>query len=93
MVKSEIIKKLKEKYPKLNLKQIETIFDIIFDTMSENLIKNNNIEIRKIGTFSIKDVKKKMNARNPRTGETVFVPEKKKISFKMSKFLKDKINS
>ena len=34
-----------------------------------------------------------MNARNPRTGETVFVPEKKKISFKMSKFLKDKINS
>jgi len=93
LVKSEIIKKLKEKYPKLNLKQIETIFDIIFDTMSENLIKNNNIEIRKIGTFSIKDVKKKMNARNPRTGETVFVPEKKKISFKMSKFLKDKINS
>ena len=61
--------------------------------MSENLVKNNNIEIRKIGTFSIKDVKKKMNARNPRTGETVFVPEKKKISFKMSKFLKDKINS
>ena len=93
MVKSKIIKKLKIKYPNLNLKQIQSIFDIIFETMSENFIKNNNIEIRKLGTFTVKKIKKKVNARNPKTGETIIVPERKKISFKMSTYLKDKINN
>ena len=29
---------------------------------------------------------------NPKTGELIFVPEKKKIYFKMSKHLKEEIN-
>ena len=92
MVKSEVIKNLKNKYPELNSSFIDKIFDIIFDTISNGLIKNQSIEIRDFGRFSIKIIKEKHNARNPKTNEVIYVPEKKKISFKMSKLLKETIN-
>ena len=92
MVKSEIIKQLHKKYPVLNRSQIESIFDIMFDAISDSLIKARPVELRNFGRFSIKTIKAKYNARNPKTGETIYVPEKKKVSFKMSKHLKQEIN-
>jgi integration host factor subunit beta len=92
LVKSEIIKQLHKKHPTLRRSQIETIFDIMFSTISDSLIKKKSVELRDFGRFSIKTIKAKYNARNPKTGETIYVPEKKKVSFKMSKHLKQEIN-
>ena len=92
MVKSEIIKQLHKKHPALNRSQIETIVNIMFDTISNSLIQHKPVELRDFGRFSIKIIKAKYNARNPKTGEINYVPEKKKISFKMSKHLKQEIN-
>jgi len=92
LVKSEIIKQLHKKYPALNRSQIESIFDVMFDAISDSLIKTRPVELRSFGRFSIKTIKAKYNARNPKTGETIYVPEKKKVSFKMSKHLKQEIN-
>ncbi|MDC0426864.1 integration host factor subunit beta [Pelagibacteraceae bacterium] len=92
MVKSEIIKKLHKKYSALNRSQIQDIIDVMFDTITESLIKHKPVELRDFGRFSIKKIKAKYNARNPRTGEIIYVPEKKKVSFKMSKHLKLIIN-
>jgi len=93
LVKSEIIKQLHLKHPSLKRSQIKTIVDIIFNQISENLINNKPVELRRFGRFSVKSIKDKHNARNPKTGEIIYVPEKKKISFKMSKHLKEEINS
>ena len=92
MVKSEIIKQLQEKYPSLNRYQIQAVVDIMFNTIANSLIKEKPVELRGFGRFSIKTIKAKFNARNPRTGEIIYVPEKKKVSFKMSKHLKQEIN-
>ena len=92
MVKSEVIKQLHKKYPALNRSQIQTVFDIMFDTIKDSLVKNKPVELRDLGRFSIKTIKAKYNARNPKTGEIIYVPEKKKVSFKMSKHLKQEIN-
>ena len=92
MVKSEIIKQLSKKYPNLNLSNIQAIVDIMFKTISDSLIKHKPVELRDFGRFSIKTIKAKYNARNPKTGETIYVPGKKKVSFKMSKHLKQTIN-
>jgi len=92
LVKSEIIKQLHKKHPALKYSQIENIFNIMFDTISDSLIKENPVELRKFGRFSVKTIKAKYNARNPKTGEIIYVPEKKKVSFKMSKHLKQEIN-
>lgn len=92
MVKSDLIKKLKNKYPKLNSSSLSDIFDVIFDSISDSLIKEKATELRSFGRWSVKTIKAKYNARNPKTGEILYVPEKKKVSFKMSKRLKDEIN-
>ena len=92
MVKSEIIKQLSKKYPNLNLSNIQAIVDLMFKTISDSLIKHKPVELRDFGRLSIKTIKAKYNARNPKTGEIIYVPEKKKVSFKMSKHLKQEIN-
>ena len=92
MVKSEIIKILKKNHKKLNYSQISDLVDAIFNEISKSLIKNKAVELRKFGRYSVKTIKAKFNARNPRTNQIIYVPEKKKISFKMSKHLKEEIN-
>ena len=92
MVKSKIIKLLHKKHPTLKRLQIEAIFDIILSTISDGLAEERSVELRDLGRFSIKKIKAKYNARNPKTGEIIYVPEKKKVSFKMSKHLKQEIN-
>jgi nucleoid DNA-binding protein len=92
LVKSEIIKQLHKNHPAMKRSQIESIFDIMFNAISDNLIEEKSIELRDFGRFSVKTIKAKYNARNPKTGEIIYVPEKKKISFKMSKHLKEELN-
>ena len=92
MVKSEIIKELHQKHPGLNRSQVEAIVETFFSTILENLEKDRSVELRDFGRFSVKTIKARYNARNPKTGETIYVPERKKVSFKMSKHLKQEIN-
>jgi|TARA_B110000967_G_scaffold181405_1_gene198518 integration host factor subunit beta len=92
LVKSEIIKELHKKHSALKLSQIKAIFDTMFSAISNNLVKEKPTELRDFGRFSVKTIKAKYNARDPRTGEIIYVPEKKKVSFKMSKHLKEEIN-
>ena len=93
MNKPALIRELKKKHSNLKSSQISDIIDTIFSSIEESLIKNQPIEIRNFGRLSIKEVKEKHNARNPKTGEIIYVPEKKKVSFKISKYLKALINS
>ena len=92
MVKSEIVKQLHKKHPALNRSQIEAVVNIMFDTLVDSLAKHKSVELRDFGRFSVKTIKAKYNARNPKTSEIIYVPEKKKVSFKMSKHLKQEIN-
>ena len=88
----EIIKNLKKQYPKVPVQTIINLLRETFDEISKELIQGKAIEIRKFGRWSVKKIKQKYNAINPRTGERIYIPEKKKISFKMAKELKDTIN-
>ena len=92
MVKSQIVIQLHQKNLTLSRSQIEIIVDTMFDTIAKSLVNHKPVELRNFGRFSLKTVKAKYNARNPRTGEIIYVPEKKKVSFKMSKHLKQEIN-
>ena len=46
------------------------------------------IELRNLGVFTVKRTAKRPGARNPRTGETVVVPSRRKVHFKPSKRIK-----
>ena len=57
------------------------VVDTLFRAMRESLIQGNRIEIRGFGVLGVKDTKPKPAARNPRTGEIVYVPARKKSYF------------
>ena len=56
------------------------------------MISGYNIELRGFGTCFVKKIKENYSARNPKTGEIIYVPEKNKVRFKASKKLKKIIN-
>ena len=58
----------------------------------DSLLNKKSIEIRSLGTFFIKEIKEKKKARNPKTGENIYVPKRNKIRFRASKRLKELIN-
>jgi len=90
--KSKIIKKLKSEYPELSGAQLNKIFYSILKTLEQNLKKGKTIEIRSFGTFFTKEIQEKKTARNPKTGELIYVPKKNKIRFRASKEFKKLIN-
>ena len=92
MSRQEIIKSLKEKNPKLSQSEIESVIDIFSKNLKKALNAGRNVELRGFGTFFIKKIKEKHSARNPKTGELIYVPEKNKVRFKASKKLKKIIN-
>ena len=49
------------------------------------------IEIRDFGVFEVKTTKAKPKARNPKTGEIVYVPPRRKTHFKPGKLLKEEL--
>ena len=87
-----IIKKIKEKNPELNNLDIENILDIFCDNIERVLATGNKVELRGFGTFFVSKIKEKYLARNPKTGEIIYVPEKNKVRFRPSKKLKNLIN-
>ena len=93
MVRSEIISKLlsKESHQNLKKKDLEKVLEIFIKTVVTGIKSQKNIELRKFGTFSTKNLKEK-NARNPRTGKKIVVPKKISIAFKMSKEFKQQVN-
>jgi len=65
--------------------------DRVFVALREIMTSANpelRIEIRDFGVFEVKRTKAKPKARNPRTGDIIFVPARRKTHFKPSKLLK-----
>ena len=92
MSRQYLIKKLQKKNPSLNNKEIEEIINIFCETIEKGLKQDRKIELRGFGTFFIKKIKEKFNARNPNTKELIYVPEKNKVRFRPSRKLKNFIN-
>ena len=92
MSRAKLIKQLKEKNSTLNQTEISIIIDTFCSSIKKALKKNKKVELRGFGTFFVKKIKEKYSARNPRTGELIYVPEKNKIRFKASKKLNIRIN-
>ena len=65
-----------------------TMVDRLFAAMREELVQGNRIEVRGFGVLGVKDTAPKPAARNPRTGEVIQVPARRKAYFKPGKELK-----
>ena len=92
IVKSKLLKQLSNNYPNFLKKDLSKFTDIILNEIKRALKRGDSVELRGFGRFSVK-IQKSSIRRNPKTGEKVAVPEKKVISWKMSKEMFKKINN
>ena len=90
MLKSDLIAVLVAKR-QLTQKQAELTIETIFDSMRNALCKGDNIEIRGLGAFHVKNYQG-YNGRNPKTGEVIPVKPKRGILFRTGKELRDRVN-
>ncbi len=91
MVKSELITLIANKFKQLPEKDIELSVNQIIENMCEALEKNERIEIRGFGSFSL-HYRPSRNAHNPRTGEKVVTIHKYAPHFKPGKETKERID-
>ena len=92
MVKSELLQKICNLHPNVLRKDVEKIFKIIFFEFTEALSRGENIEIRGFGSYKIKNSLAR-TGRNPKNSQAIKIPAKKKIKWKMSKILFNRLNN
>jgi len=66
--------------------------DVAFDSLSESICQGTRIEIRGFGAWMVKETNVRPDARNPKTGDRVYVPARRKVAFKPGKILKEALS-
>jgi integration host factor subunit beta len=89
VTKKEIVRTISEE---IGLTQLQTkeIVQKTFDAIVEALVAEHRIELRNFGVFEVKR-RAPRKARNPRTGDKVFVPEKYVVTFKPGKEMEERV--
>lgn len=91
MTKSELIAALAARYPQLAARDTDYAVKTMLDAMTQALASGQRIEIRGFGSFSLSQRSPRIG-RNPKSGEQVLVPGKKKKQvphFKAGKELRE----
>jgi len=91
MTRSELVKRVAEKYPHLYMTDVERLVSTVLNVMKQALADGRKIELRSFGVFGLKQHLSRM-ARNPVTGEKVLVPDKAALYFRPGKELKVLLN-
>ena len=89
VTKKEIVRTISEE---IGLTQLQTkeIVQKTFNAIVEALVSERRIELRNFGVFEVKR-RAPRKARNPRTNEKVFVPEKYVVTFKPGKEMEERV--
>lgn len=69
---------------------VKEIIQMFLDEIIDELSDSKRIELRDFGVFEIRN-RAARKARNPRTGEVAYVPEKSVVVFKVGKLMKEKV--
>ncbi|WP_158367678.1 HU family DNA-binding protein [Candidatus Williamhamiltonella defendens] len=92
MTKFDFIERLVKRLDSMNPEMIQEIVKRILQYMSEKLSEGERIEIRGLGSFTLR-YRSARTARNPQTGDSgVKVKSKYVLHFKPGKKLRDRVN-
>jgi integration host factor subunit beta len=90
MNRAELIEAL-SKETGLPFSKAEEVVRMVFNAMENALANGERVEIRGLGSFSVKHYDGYMG-RNPKTGEAIKVKPKKQPYFKCGKELKERVD-
>ncbi len=91
MTRSDLVEELATRFGQLTHRDAEFAVKAILDAMNDALVAGHRIEIRGFGSFSINRRPPRMG-RNPRSGESVAIPEKRVPNFKPGKALRESVD-
>ena len=91
MIKSDLVNSLLSKSDSFSYEDIEKSVKSILDLITQSLANNQRVEVRNFGTFSTRSREQRLS-RNPKTGTSVLVEQKKHPYFRASKNLKQSLN-
>lgn len=91
MTKSELIERLTWQQTHLAHKDVELAVRLIIDEISDALMREQRVEIRGFGSFSL-HYRPERVGRNPKTGDPVSIPAKYVPHFKPGKELRERVN-
>jgi integration host factor subunit beta len=92
MTRSDLVELLSERVGQLTHRDADAAVKTMLDAMSDALVRGHRIEIRGFGSFSINWRPQRMG-RNPRTGESVHIPERRVPHFKPGKALREAVGT
>ena len=89
MTKKDIVMNISEE---TGLKQVDVklIVQKTLDHITTAVAAGKTVELRNFGVFKVK-VRKPRIGRNPKTGVTVTIPERKVVTFKSGMIMKKKV--
>jgi integration host factor subunit beta len=91
MTRSDLVEELAARFAQLTHRDAEFAVKTVLDAISTALVKGHRIEIRGFGSFSINRRPPRVG-RNPRSGESVQIPEKRVPHFKPGKALREAVD-
>ena len=92
MTKSDLVEQLAARFGQLAHRDAEYAVKTILDALSEALVSGHRVEIRGFGSFSVNRRPPRIG-RNPRSGESVAIPEKRVPHFKPGKALREAVDA
>ena len=92
MTRSDLVEELANRFAQLTRRDAEFAVKAILDAMNDALVRGHRIEIRGFGSFSINRRPPRIG-RNPRSGESVAIPEKRVPHFKPGKALRESVDA
>ena len=91
MTRSDLILKLQSLNPNLSVKDVELAVTTILNGINKTLSTGGRVEVRGFGSFAL-NYKPPRRGRNPKTGDTVMVPEKYVPHFKAGLELRERVD-
>ncbi|MDX8378253.1 MAG: integration host factor subunit beta [Mariprofundales bacterium] len=92
MTKSKLIEQvIKNTTQQMSRSEAQLVVEVIFDAISDALVKGDNIELRGFGSFTARHREARVG-RNPKSGELVEIAAKNVPHFKPGKELRQSVD-
>jgi integration host factor subunit beta len=92
MTRSDLVEELAAQFSQLTRRDAEFAVKTILDAVGNAMVRGHRIEIRGFGSFSVNRRPPRVG-RNPRSGESVAIPEKRVPHFKPGKALREAVDA
>jgi|DewCreStandDraft_4_1066084.scaffolds.fasta_scaffold04675_3 DNA-binding protein HU-beta len=89
MTKTEMYAEIAEKAG-VSKKEAKTVLEAFNEKIVEVLKKEKKVKLPGLGIFVVK-LRKARTGRNPKTGETIQIPEKTVVKFRVAKDIKKQV--